>query len=699
MKKKWFTVLLALGFAVSLAVPVSAEAGLGGGGQGTKNNPWDISAPGSSVVAYLETNEDDPAKPTYTLVISGEGMMAELDVTGVTAEIEQKAIEEHVYDPLPTDTRPWKDSLMDITRMVVENGVTNVGKRAMKLATNLKSLTLADSVKTIGMQTFHTCTGLESVDGLDKVAEIQRSGFEHTALRQVDLSGLETLGENAFLKCTNLTGAIFGDSISAVGNGAFQLSGLTKIELPDSINSLGTAVFYMCKDLAYAKLPAHIQEIPNQTFQFCNNLATIALPANYLTIGQHAFNSTQLAGLLLPAGITEIAEKAFAGLPQNSVLYTREKKAAELLSSENYDSAKTAIGILDGGAFAGDIVFQAGTLAAPAKEGHTFGGWYENSDCSGEAVTSAEAGHTYYAKWTPNTYTIQFEGGEGAAGTMEALNATYGQPATLPASGFTKLGSDFMGWDTDAGADTVVYADGAQVENLTMEAGGTVTLYAVWKAQTPTVPDTAIALDKTELSLEPGQTAKLKASLTPADATYKYIFWTSSAEAVATVSDSGVVTAMADGTATITAKSWYGNEAVCTVTVKTPDEPTPPELVDPWPTEGLAGFVTRCYRVALGRDPDKAGHADWVRWLQEGTVDATSCTYGFVFSKEMNSKNLSDEAFVKTLYSLFMDREGETTGVAFWTSYLQDGHSREEVFYGFADSVEFARLKAGYGIA
>ena len=97
----------------------------------------------------------------------------------------------------------------------------------------------------------------------------------------------------------------------------------------------------------------------------------------------------------------------------------------------------------------------------------------------------------------------------------------------------------------------------------------------------------------------------------------KYIFWTSSDEGVATVSDSGLVTAVAEGAAIITAKSWYGNTATCTVTVKTPDEPTPPEPTDPWPTEGLAGFVTRCYRVALGRDPDKAGHADWVRWLQE----------------------------------------------------------------------------------
>ncbi len=208
-------------------------------------------------------------------------------------------------------------------------------------------------------------------------------------------------------------------------------------------------------------------------------------------------------------------------------------------------------------------------------------------------------------------------------------------------------------------------------------------------------PDTAVALDKASLMLRPGETAKLKAALTPGNATYKYIFWASSDEAVATVSDSGLVTAVSEGTAILTAKSWYGHEDVCEVTVKKADVPTPP---DPWPTEGLEGFVTRCYRVALSRDPDKAGHADWVRWLKDGTVDATSCTYGFVFSKEMNNKKLSDEAFVKTLYNLFMDREGEATGVAFWTGYLKDGHSRQDVFDGFADSREFAGLKAQYGV-
>ena len=296
-----------------------------------------------------------------------------------------------------------------------------------------------------------------------------------------------------------------------------------------------------------------------------------------------------------------------------------------------------------------------------------------------------------------------------------ALNLTAGQTETLTAIVYPLHAADrTVTWKSGNEAIATVNADG----RVTAVAGGTVTITATagkkgqekqaactvtvtGEAPTPPaaiVPDTGVALDKAALGLAPGQTARLKATLTPADATYKYIFWTSSDEGVATVSDSGLVTAVAEGAAIITAKSWYGNTATCAVTVKTPDEPTPPEPTDPWPTEGLAGFVTRCYRVALGRDPDKAGHADWVRWLQDGTVDATTCTSGFVFSKEMNNKNLSDEAFVRTLYELFMGREGEAAGVAFWADYLNGGHSREEVFHGFADSAEFDRIKANYGI-
>ena len=76
---------------------------------------------------------------------------------------------------------------------------------------------------------------------------------------------------------------------------------------------------------------------------------------------------------------------------------------------------------------------------------------------------------------------------------------------------------------------------------------------------------TNITLDKTALELTEGETATLTATITPSDATDKTVTWATSDESIATV-DNGVITAISEGTATITAKA--GNyTATCTITV------------------------------------------------------------------------------------------------------------------------------------
>ena len=81
------------------------------------------------------------------------------------------------------------------------------------------------------------------------------------------------------------------------------------------------------------------------------------------------------------------------------------------------------------------------------------------------------------------------------------------------------------------------------------------------------VPLTGISLDKTSVEIATGKTSTLTVSFTPSNATNKTVTWTSSNTAVATVAN-GVVTAVAEGTATITATSAEGNyTASCAVTV------------------------------------------------------------------------------------------------------------------------------------
>ena len=88
------------------------------------------------------------------------------------------------------------------------------------------------------------------------------------------------------------------------------------------------------------------------------------------------------------------------------------------------------------------------------------------------------------------------------------------------------------------------------------------------KSYATAVPVLGVALDKTSMNLTAGSTGTLTATINPTDAANKSLTWTSDNEAVATVDENGKVTAVAEGTAHITAKTVDGEKtAVCAVTV------------------------------------------------------------------------------------------------------------------------------------
>ena len=87
----------------------------------------------------------------------------------------------------------------------------------------------------------------------------------------------------------------------------------------------------------------------------------------------------------------------------------------------------------------------------------------------------------------------------------------------------------------------------------------------------PIIKVTGVTLDINELTLDVPQTATLKSTVAPEDATDKSVTWTSDNETVATVAE-GVVTAVAEGTATITVTTTDGEfKATCVVTVRIVD--------------------------------------------------------------------------------------------------------------------------------
>ncbi len=114
---------------------------------------------------------------------------------------------------------------------------------------------------------------------------------------------------------------------------------------------------------------------------------------------------------------------------------------------------------------------------------------------------------------------------------------------------------------------------------------------------------------------------------------------------------------------------------------------------------GVTMFVFRCYQKALGRNADTSGLNNWAEVLLSRRESPKQVAHGFIFSPEMNSKNLSNEEFIKVLYRVFMDREADAAGLQSWIRVLeQEGKDREHVFNGFADSPEFQKIVASYGL-
>ncbi len=103
-------------------------------------------------------------------------------------------------------------------------------------------------------------------------------------------------------------------------------------------------------------------------------------------------------------------------------------------------------------------------------------------------------------------------------------------------------------------------------------------------------------------------------------------------------------------------------------------------------------FVTRCYKAALDRDANEAELVGWVDQIVTGEKTPDRIVRGFLFSDEFRARNLSSEEIVRILYRIYMNREADPEGLAFWTGKLAEGMSLEDVVKGFASSEEFRAI-------
>ena len=187
---------------------------------------------------------------------------------------------------------PWNEFKDDITCVIIEEGVTNVGSFAFYNFTNLKSAILPEGINSIENFAFAFC-GFTTLKLPDTITEIQG---------------------HAFVNCSNLESIVIPDGVQEISEGTFfRCKALTTVTIPESVTKIGKEAFRECVALTEITIPSNVTIINNYAFDSCTGLEKVELNEGLKTINDSAFsNCSSLKEIVIPSTVTYIGNKGFS---------------------------------------------------------------------------------------------------------------------------------------------------------------------------------------------------------------------------------------------------------------------------------------------------------------------------------------------------------------------------------------------------
>lgn len=181
--------------------------------------------------------------------------------------------------------------------------VTAIGNEAFYGCNGLTSVTIPESVTSIGVGPFCCCYDLASIN-------VVSSNANYSSENGV-------LFNNAKTELINYPGGMTGSytipaTVTAIADEAFSSCQLEEIIIPDGVSTIGATAFYYCTGLTAVSIPGSVTSIGADAFNNCSELNSITLGTGIQTIGNNAFNyCSKLTSITIPASITSIGVEVF----------------------------------------------------------------------------------------------------------------------------------------------------------------------------------------------------------------------------------------------------------------------------------------------------------------------------------------------------------------------------------------------------
>ena len=221
-----------------------------------------------------------------------------------------------VNNSVTIDSYTGSDSVVIVPDNIDGYDVTEIGGSAFARCTNVKEIKLPETLETIGYCAFESCTGLESIKIPSKVKTIGGGAFEYcSSLKEINLpESIEKLGSE-FIGGTQIEEIQIPKSLKSGSSALYGANELKKVEFEEGTETIITRIcqvdFFENK-LEEIIIPDGVTEIGDSAFAGCKNVKEIKLPETLETIGYCAFEScTGLESIKIPSKVKTIEQEAF----------------------------------------------------------------------------------------------------------------------------------------------------------------------------------------------------------------------------------------------------------------------------------------------------------------------------------------------------------------------------------------------------
>lgn len=304
---------------------------------------------------------------TEIITIEGNGKMTDYDSKYSS-----------VYNGYVT-MAPWGEYSNKISKVVIGNGITHIGTCAFYGCISITAIELSETVATIGMRAFQECNKVTSLtipkslesfsfiafncqsvtsikvdaenpyfDSREDCNAIIRKSDDRLMLgcaNTVIPSSVRSISDRAFMECSSLTSLIIPEKVSYIGDFAFSgCTGLTSLKvdernpyldsrndcnavintstnelivgtqntiIPNTVTRIGNYAFYGCEFSTFV-VPEGVTSIGDSAFDSCRNLVSIDLPESLKSIENSAFSGcSSLGSIVIPNSVTSIGSSAF----------------------------------------------------------------------------------------------------------------------------------------------------------------------------------------------------------------------------------------------------------------------------------------------------------------------------------------------------------------------------------------------------